>query len=285
MVKVPSKHLTLSFTYFGAGPGLGGVSEIAIYWRTKDIKISFTGDRTSTEYNEYLDYLLPRKSTWREISNLIIENELFAFRTDGDTSYEFAWPDRIEIKGQLDLAAILITWTWAGPPLSDIITVLKQANDAQLDHLVSGEADVLNRAYVKRVIKWWHKLSNPSAELEMLINRRRGENFAIKDLILDKIALYRVELAELKATQARQNWALLPFEKDISTIVQNWSDQNPASSTATAMGKSAKKAAIVRYLKNYVMTHNALPAGKHKATGKVFTTTVSVEFNVDDLME
>ena len=55
MVKVPSKHLTLSFTYFGAGPGLGGVSEIAIYWRTKDIKISFTGDRTSTEYNEYLD--------------------------------------------------------------------------------------------------------------------------------------------------------------------------------------------------------------------------------------
>lgn len=279
------KYLQLSYTYFGAGPGLGGVSELTIYWEQKNTLISFNPDRSGPDDQDKMEFLLKRNASWREITALINKQNLYAFLSDGDTSGEYAWPSRMQVGGNANFITTLIKWTWAGPPLADIVAALVCASDEQLEHLFFIEkSNKIEDDFARKAIKYFSLLENPEADVDNLITRRRGKLFTIKDIIRDRLLQIRVESRAEKALEAKEKWALEPFLSDIENIIKNWAEMNPSRSTAESMGKSAKRAAISKYLKEYILKHNKLPSGKHTATIRAYNTKITVKFNADALL-
>ena len=123
--------LKLSFEYFGAGPGCGGIAGLWTEKLDDGILLIMDGDFSEDESFNTVKMKLPADAGWREACVAIIKNHAFAFYTDGDTSGEYAWPFEIDSQGPNSLGKLMITWTWAGPPLSSIVESLSQIDDAK----------------------------------------------------------------------------------------------------------------------------------------------------------
>ena len=67
----PLDGIALSFDYFGAGPGCGGISALWIKSTNKGLRISICGDTTADdEPNVKLD--IPSTSDWRDACRAIV---------------------------------------------------------------------------------------------------------------------------------------------------------------------------------------------------------------------
>jgi hypothetical protein len=279
------RKLEMTYNYSGAGPGLSGISFIKIEWRNTDTVIFFTADQTTGQISPDLELILERDATWQEIVKSIIENNIFAFITEGDMSGNFPWPDQINIKYATANTDFFILWCWAGPPLSEIVEALYFLDKNQSNHIGTILKSItFNRSRLKQLCGYFYELDNPKNDLKFLISRQKQKLFTMYDLVRDQFNLIRIKEAEYKAKCDFITWAIDPFKTEIETIVENWSKKNPATGVTHAMGQSARKAAIRNYLTQYIIQNGCLPQGKHSIEAKIFNSSLHVSFDVDELI-
>jgi hypothetical protein len=280
-----ARCLELSYSYFGAGPGLSGTSNLKINWRNDNVSVSFIADKTGDENEPDVFFTLPENTTWREIVKEIRLRQIFAFITDGDMSGDFAWPDRIRRSDTTIDTDIFIVWGWAGPPLSDIVESLSFINDSQGQE-ISSILNKLSSSHnsLEKIASYFYELDDPKAELKYLILRQKNKPLKISNLLKDRFKLMRIRALEEKTKKDLENWLIEPFKIEIDRIIEKWVISNPASGNSYAMGHSIRKGAIRSYISQYISQHGCLPKGKHSTDVNFSNAIIHVEFNIDDLM-
>jgi hypothetical protein len=279
------RRLELSYSYFGAGPGLSGTTNLDINWGNENVTVSLFVDKASDENEPDVTFALPKNATWREIVQGISSRQIFAFITGGDMSGDFAWPDRIRRSDTTTDTDIFIVWGWAGPPLSDIVEALSFINDPQ-GQQISSILNKLSSAHnsLEKIASFFYELDDPKTELKCLILRQKNKPLKISNLLKDRFKLLRIRASAEKTRIDHECWLIEPFKNEIDRIVENWAISNPASGNSYAMGHSVRKGAIRSYISQYIFQNGCLPKGKHSTDVNFYNAIIHVEFNIDDLM-
>ena len=160
--------IELSFDYFGAGPGGGGISALRIKSTKIGLRISVCGDTTAEQPADTVVFEIPLASDWRDVCRAIVKADYgaYAFNTNGDTSGEYAWPFRMYSKSPDSLAKDLISWTWAGPPLADIVAQLYDIPDEVIDQLLIALGPYQSREDFERLINRFSFLEKEGISLK-----------------------------------------------------------------------------------------------------------------------
>ena len=275
--------LRLSFEYFGAGPGLSGISELAIESTATSVTLTVVPDLTERQPNDATVVELGLDCGWREIVAVVDDQRAYAFFTEGNTEGEFARPWTIGFEGPRNFASELIALAWAGPPLSDIARGLAAARNDQLTAMHNKAGSFLRKPFVRRIVAVTELALESEIPLKDLVSRQRGPALDLSAIRKDAKQLIRAREAEAKATQLKRDWLVEPFREEIELVAQTWWKNYPVHSSNDSMGRSIRHGALKRYLEQFVIEHGAMPIGKHAASAKFGTSELKVKFDMDQL--
>ena len=256
-------ELYLSFEYFGAGPGCGG---IAVLWtkRSADgLVLIMDGDISEDESHNVVKMKLAADSGWREACAALIKNNAFAFYTDGDTSGEYAWPSKIDSKGPDSLGKLMITWTWSGPPLSSIVESLYRIDDAKIRSLLAAFGELDTPQKMEDLIRKFDVLAEHEISVFEIIEEIAPSAISMTTLRRAFLVAARRKKAEaIRNAQARSKM-LAPFRGEIEQIMAIWLGKLQGSGWAFAMGRGLRAAAIKAYMEDFVLKNGEMPKGLH----------------------
>lgn len=273
--------LQLSFEYFGAGPGSGGISDCRIIWTKVKKEIRIRGDRFA-QPSDVVIIRAPLNSNWRSICRAIIKRSAYAFFSDGDTSGEYAWPDRMHCNKPHSFQTTLIAMAWAGPPFSELCLQLLELPDRNLRN-ITNILNIWNRHGARKALKYFELLKTRKELFKILLQEKLTPEMSISELSKIGFDIAREKLITEKRIAANRQEKLSPFVDDIKIFLANWKKQNPARSWAEGMGQGAKLFSIKGYIENYIIEHGHLPKGKHRINSTIENFKFSIEFNIDDL--
>lgn len=259
----PLSGIALSFEYFGAGPGCGGIAEL---WTTKlndGILVTMEADASVEESHNTVKMKLSADAGWREVCAAIIKQHAFAFFTDGDTTGEYAWPFKIQSKGPRTLESTMITLVWAGPPLSAIVEDLSQLDDFEIRRLLDVFGDLDTKRQIDNIIRKFDILKELEITISEIIDDAKG-----LPLTLDSLRKNFLVVARRKKTLAIHNAlerskALSPFRAEIERIVALFRSRIEGRGWAFAMARGQRGAEIKQYLEDFVIKNGLIPGGRH----------------------
>ena len=273
--KLSITPVTLHFRYFGAGPGLGGMSRLSVHTLKRSVKVRFRADVTNAAEKDVTVLTLPTASDWRPVIEAIGDESNCALWCDGSLDEGYPWPAKMETDGADSLFVELLKLAWAGPPLSEIATALAVASDGQLATLRASSGPFTSRRFLQQLLRIKEGLSPRS--LANVIARMPTKGFGLSEVRRGARAAAVLARAKQHMVEAQQAWDLLGFEADIERVVASWRQRNPATSANTAIGRGAQSSALEVYLREVVVRQRALPTGSH--TIGSWTGTFTVDFD------
>ena len=273
--------ITLSFDYFGGGPGLSGVSELSVDRKGEQLRVRFCCDRTNKSCRRKTIATLKSENDWRSVLTKINDSSSYAYYTDGDTSMEFPWPHLLQFDGPSNHATDLLACMWAGPPVSEIAESFAYASDEQLSKLHNRVGTFRSARFVKRALRLAEFSDEWGLSLTDLVRRSTG-GLDLSAMRRDVQSYSRVAAVEDRANLAHKKWCIAPFKVEIEQIVDSWKYQNPAHSGTTQMGQNVKGSTLRWYLEDYVTRECALPTGKHTLEVTAFSNPFTFRVNFND---
>ena len=259
----PLSGIALSFEYFGAGPGCGGIAEL---WTTnlKDgILVTMEGDVSVEESHNTVKIKLSADAGWREVCAAIIKQHAFAFFTDGDTTGEYAWPFKIQSKGPHTLESTMITLVWAGPPLSAIVEDLSQLDDLEIRRLLDVFGDLDTKGKIDDIIRKFDVLKELEIPISEIINDAKGTPRSLKTFRKNFLVVARRKKNLAVQNALERSKALSLFRAEIERIVVLFRSRIEGRGWAFAMARGQRGAEIKQYLEDFVLKHGSIPEGRH----------------------
>jgi hypothetical protein len=295
--------LILTYTSFGA-PGCGGISRLAIGLTNRgdiavidDLPSEYEGEEDSNNITFFNPFLVetppgppvrgsefrrtgtvPATRGWRGVIEYLAKNEIIAFGTDGDTSGEYPWPDRMHLEGKASVASDLIAVAWSGPPVRHIARALAILPDDMLEGLRARCGPLSGERTIQPLLRILNMAEEMSVSFPEIVARAHRFDFKLNSMLRDVRALGKVIGAEKEAANRRRAWVISPYGPTIDTIIQRWRRANPATSANTQIGQSMRAGSLRMFLEAYVIEHGCLPTGVHKIE-KGHGTPFNVDFD------
>jgi len=266
----PLSALSLKFEYFGAGPGSGGIAALRAEENDKNLIITMDGDVSDEESPNTIKMTFQKNISWREVSEKLIENYAYAFFTDGDTSGEYAWPFKTISSDEKSLPILMISFVWAGPPLSSIVQQLYLVEDLLIQDLLDFFEPLKSLENMNNLIRSFGVLNEQDLLIEDVLNNIPGK-ISRKNLKQGFLTAVRKKRYDTYIEAAQRAKGLEQFRSIIDLIVSSWKNQNNGRGWAFAMGKATRSFAIKKYLEDYVLKNGKLPNGAHVIPGINFT--------------
>ena len=255
--------LKLSFEYFGAGPGCGGIATLSIEKVADGLLLIMDGDANDINSYNIIKMKLLSDAGWREACSALIKNRAFALYTDGDISGEYAWPSKIISKNNKSLEVMMLSWAWAGPPLSSIVEILLPIDDVKLCSLLPILLKFNTPQQIEILIRKFEMLAEHNVSVSNIMEELAHD--VISETSLRKAF---VTVARKKSSNARYNALtrqkkLAPFRGEIQQIVEQWLIKQQGSGWAVAMGRGQRASAIQAYMENFIIENGVIPKGAH----------------------
>jgi hypothetical protein len=255
--------LNLQFEYFGAGPGMGGISELSIKQSKSKISVRYRTDLTDPDEKSIVVARLSSARNWRDLIGTVLKRESYAYFTDGDTSVEYPWPHLMRFEGPANYATELIACAWAGPRASEIADAFSLASDEQLSMLREKVGSLKGARFVRRALRLIDEVDEIPTNLSLseFVRRSRAEPINLSAMRRDICAIARVIDIECRSAEDRHDWEIAPFKNDITRIVEAWRRSLKLSSPRLIGGITLN---LRVYLENYVKERHALPNEKRE---------------------
>lgn len=279
MIKISNDFLNdlyLSFEYFGAGPGCGGIAALWTKRSTHGWLLVMDGDITEDESNNVIEMKILADSGWRDVCAALIRNNAYAFYTDGDTSGEFAWPFKIHSKKSYSLGQMLITWAWAGPPLSSIVESLYQIDDEKIMSLLDAFGELDTPKKMENLIHKFNTLQENEVFISDLLEKIAISEISMKTLRRVFLAVARKKRAEAFSNALARSKILAPFRGEIEQLMTTWLERQKGSGWAFAMGRGQRAVALKAFIEEFILNNGVMPKGSH------LIRTINYSINFDD---
>ena len=255
--------LKLSFEYLGAGPGFSGIATLSTERLTDGVLLIMDGDATDNSSYNIIKMKLSADAGWREACSAIVQNHAFALYTDGDTSGEYVWPSKIISKNKKSLGELMISWTWAGPPLSSIAEMLSQIDDEIIQSLLAVLVKFDTPQEIEIMVRKFEILTEHNVSVSNIIEELASDEISESNLRRAFLTVARKESSKaMHDIQTRQK-KLAPFRGEMQHIVTHWLRNQQSSGWAVAMGRGQRASAIQAYMENFVLKNDAMPKGIH----------------------
>lgn len=241
---------------------ISGVSCLEVACDDRSVVLKLWPDLDDPTNKPDWQVTLPKASTWREICVALVAAEYaYAFNADDYRESTFPWPSEMRVKGPRTLATTMISWAWAGPPLTEIVTALSGFKDPEVRRLLRDLGPMTSREAFIRLVRWRFLLEQNGLSIAQVLSVHRLAD-ADQSLLRSVISVVRkAHTARWKKEKSRR---LLPTltRRQIKDLAERVA--GPTTTGMLAMASRASKvSAICAYIEDYLIDSGGMPTGSH----------------------
>ena len=251
--------LRLEYEFFGAGPGMDGISSLTLTEKNGKYYCKFSLDITDETEKWVTVGRFSPTDNWRSVINKISSKNARVIQDD-----QLILPGDIRINGNKTIASELITAAFCGGIVAEITNYIIILPDDQLNHLFNQKTPSNKHIIWNNFIKIKYKCDELNKDLSYFIARHKKDYINLNEIKKDIEEYAKIKSKEEKILEENINWELKPYRNVIEKIINNWIQSHPVSSANGSMGRSIKAGNIKNYVEQYVIKNHNIPKGIHE---------------------